>query len=95
MEHELSSREASEPMEVELGDIAAILQMNPHLAPVPAVRAARQNIGARGRSRRCTCGKCRACEDNARWETVFQQKFADPTYYSLREPRQGSSLNGF
>jgi len=33
--------------------------------------------------------------DNAHWEMVFQQKFADPYYYSLHPPRQCSSLNGF
>ena len=95
MERELSSRDASEPLEIELADITAILQMNANLALVPTARAPRQNSGARGRSRRCSCCKCRVCADNARWEAVFQQKFADPHYYSLREPRQGSSLNGF
>lgn len=95
MERELSSRDESEPLEIELADIAAILQMNASLAVVPVARTPRQNIGARGKSRRCSCGRCRSCTDNARWEAVFQQKFADPHYYSLREPRQGSSLNGF
>lgn len=95
MERELSSRDESEPMEIELADIAAILQMNASLALVPAPRPPRQNSGVRGKSRRCSCGECRSCADNARWEAVFQQKFADPHYYSLREPRQGSSLNGF
>jgi hypothetical protein len=95
MERELTSRDTSGPMEIELADIAAILQMNAILAAVPAAKAPRQNHGARGKSRRCSCGKCRCCADNARWEAVFQQKFADPYYYSLREPRQGSSLNGF
>jgi len=30
---------------------------------------------------RCTCGHCRACLDNARWERIFAEKFADPNYY--------------
>ena len=36
--------------------------------------------------------KCRACSDNARWERIFQEKFADPSYYSNPTTRNGSSL---
>ena len=36
----------------------------------------------RHRSRLCKCGKCSTCLDNARWERIFREKFADPTYYS-------------
>src|ERR1035438_6936480 len=32
-----------------------------------------------GCPRGCTC---RTCCDNARWERIFQEKFADPSYYS-------------
>jgi len=42
--------------------------------------------------RRCRCGQCAICIDNAKWERVFQQKFADPDYYKPRFARQGSSL---
>jgi hypothetical protein len=42
--------------------------------------------------RRCRCGVCPRCQENARWERIFQEKFADPYYYS-RPPRQDSSLN--
>jgi hypothetical protein len=31
---------------------------------------------------RCRCGECFACRENARWERIFQEKFADPTYYT-------------
>lgn len=31
--------------------------------------------------RRCSCGVCYTCRENARWEQIFQEKFADPTYY--------------
>lgn len=34
------------------------------------------------RRRPCQCGRCRACVDNARWERIFAEKFADPTYYN-------------
>jgi len=32
-------------------------------------------------SARCTCGQCRTCQENARWERIFQEKFASPDYY--------------
>lgn len=38
----------------------------------------------------CTC---RMCSDNARWERIFQEKFADPYYYSSPVTRNGSSLS--
>ena len=41
---------------------------------------------------RCDCGKCKACEDNARWERIFNEKFADPDYYTTRHLTLGSSL---
>jgi hypothetical protein len=42
---------------------------------------------------RCTCGECRSCLDNARWERIFAEKFADPNYYSDRPMYRGSSLS--
>lgn len=42
-------------------------------------------------ARRCNCGICPTCVDNARWERIFQEKFADPNYYDV-PPRRGSSL---
>src|SRR5581483_7429786 len=35
----------------------------------------------RGASR-CQCGQCRNCAENARWERIFQEKFASSDYYS-------------
>jgi hypothetical protein len=32
--------------------------------------------------RRCRCGTCSTCVETERWEKIFQQKFADPDYYS-------------
>jgi hypothetical protein len=43
-------------------------------AEKPAERVAHQC-----RTRRC--GRCRQCLDEARWERIFREKFADPTYY--------------
>jgi hypothetical protein len=42
---------------------------------------------------RCQCGVCQTCQDSARWERIFQEKFADPDYYERRPPHQGSSLS--
>jgi hypothetical protein len=44
-------------------------------------------------SNRCRCGECRNCEDNARWERIFNEKFADPDYYAATPTRNGSSLS--
>lgn len=41
---------------------------------------------------RCKCGTCSSCIDNAKWERIFNEKFADPTYYSARSTGFGSSL---
>ena len=43
----------------------------------------------------CRCGKCTRCLDDARWELIFQQKFADPTYYQSTAPRHRSALSDF
>jgi hypothetical protein len=42
----------------------------------------------------CTCGACRRCEDNARWNRIFDEKFADPSYYGRVTVRHNSSLAG-
>jgi hypothetical protein len=48
---------------------------------------------ARGRQGRyCQCGACKWCRENARWGRIFQEKFADPTYYGRIEVRYGSAL---
>src|SRR5689334_17683785 len=41
---------------------------------------------------RCRCGSCARCVDDAKWERVFNEKFADPDYYKARPVPQGSSL---
>jgi len=45
--------------------------------------------------RRCTCGECRTCVDDARWERIFQEKFADPYYYNRDLIRFDSPLSSF
>jgi hypothetical protein len=41
---------------------------------------------------RCQCGRCQQCLDNARWERIFAEKFADPNYYTRRVVRYTSPL---
>jgi hypothetical protein len=43
--------------------------------------------------KRCACGTCNTCLDNARWDAIFNAKFADPDYYKARPIRSGSSLD--
>jgi hypothetical protein len=48
--------------------------------------------------RRCATGKCNACftcVDNAKWERIFNEKFADPDYYRAPQSRNGSTLSGY
>jgi hypothetical protein len=50
--------------------------------------------GVRGsRRQQCSCGTCPQCRENARWEQIFGEKFADPDYYKPGYPRHGSSLS--
>jgi hypothetical protein len=43
--------------------------------------------------KRCICGQCFTCRDNAKWNRIFNEKFADPDYYSRSGLSQGSSLS--
>jgi hypothetical protein len=47
------------------------------LEQVPQARPAK----SRRASGRCQCGLCRTCQENARWERIFQEKFANSDYY--------------
>lgn len=40
----------------------------------------------------CRCGECKQCLDNARWTRIFNEKFADPTYYNGIVVRHNSTL---
>lgn len=44
------------------------------------------------RYRECSCGACARCIDNARWNRIFNEKFADPSYYGSLAVRHNSSL---
>jgi hypothetical protein len=66
------------------------------LTPIAArLRYGVQNIARtakKGRKMRCKCGQCIRCLDDARWERIFADKFADPNYYTHPVTRGGSSL---
>jgi hypothetical protein len=49
----------------------------PRIEPVPQANAAKSRRAAG----RCHCGQCRNCTENARWERIFQEKFANSDYY--------------
>lgn len=46
------------------------------------------------RQERCKCGQCRRCLENAFWERIFNENFADPTYYGGVLVRHNSRLAG-
>jgi len=69
------------------------------LATAEAIQGSRRRKTARPEEAatrvrpRCGCGMCTACQDEARWERIFQAKFADPHYYDYHGPRGRSSLS--
>jgi|HubBroStandDraft_1064217.scaffolds.fasta_scaffold27274_4 hypothetical protein len=50
---------------------------SPRVDPVPQATHPK----SRRASGRCHCGQCRNCQENARWERIFQEKFANSDYY--------------
>lgn len=57
-------------------------------------RGAPDTVRPAGRDRRvrCRCGRCGKCLENARWERIFAEKFADPNYYTGPVVRCSSPL---
>jgi hypothetical protein len=55
----------------------AMLPAPPRVEPAPQVPLNK----TRRASGRCHCGQCRNCQENARWERIFQEKFANSDYY--------------
>ena len=48
----------------------------------PRTAPGRRTPAGGSRAQRCDCRVCPACLENARWERIFQEKFADPNYYN-------------
>jgi len=59
---------------------------NRSLAPKPAAAQCSSKV------MRCHCGQCPRCREEARWERIFNERFADPDYYKRRPAPFGSSL---
>ena len=74
--------------------IAALLNADARRLPARVPRS-RGAVQAPPRRQRCQCGQCRHCVDNARWERIFTEKFADPNYYTLRLMPTRSPLVSF
>ena len=85
----------SDVVRVELSDskeIAALLAAQKQAQrpqPTPRTRMAPRTA----RRRRCHCGACYTCQENARWDKIFNEKFADPNYYKPQPVRHTSSLS--
>jgi hypothetical protein len=63
--------------------------------PTDAGKAFAKAVSLPKRLRRqgCACGACQACLENARWERIFNEKFADHSYYLQRGPQFSSPLS--
>lgn len=63
-------------------------RVGPHHGQQDAAQSA-----SKDRRIRCSCGRCRQCLDNARWERIFAEKFADPNYYTRPVTHIASTLD--
>jgi hypothetical protein len=86
---------------VELASPELVAELLAHIArakptlrggEVSASEQPRERVRARPRAH-CRCGRCPQCLDNARWERIFAEKFADPDYYTRRHVRTSSPLD--
>ena len=82
---ELSSSEAIRALIAAIGNPVVVVQRR-HVVGDAAKWASRD------RKLRCKCGHCRQCLDDARWERIFAEKFADPEYYNRSVMRMASPL---
>ncbi len=61
--------------------------------PSQSSRQPQSAYASAARSRkRCQCGTCNRCVEDARWDRIFHEKFADPTYYQRINIRHTSTL---
>jgi hypothetical protein len=65
---------------------AAAAAARPAQAATPAGRPVKD------RRAQCRCGMCRQCLDNARWERIYDERFADASYYGGVTVRHNSTL---
>jgi hypothetical protein len=88
---------------MELADPRMIEELMATHARISSARQARkkrselppENMMAQARCpkvKRCRCGACLRCMEEARWDRIFNERFADPNYYKDRPTHFGSSL---
>ena len=86
---------------MELADPRTIEKLLATHARICRVRSARrkrsappaENLVSRcPKVKRCHCGTCPRCMEEARWDRIFNERFADPDYYKGRPTHFGSSL---
>jgi hypothetical protein len=85
----------SDIVRVELSDsedIAALLAAQKQTQRPPATQRVRL-VARSARRHRCHCGTCSTCLENARWDRIFNEKFADPNYYKAQPVKHTSSLS--
>jgi len=85
-----------------LRDLPAVNYMNCPLLARPAQAYSQgTNMNTEDRTKKngkkpgCRCSqssRCAACTDNARWERIFLEKFADPSYYNRKQVRNSSPI---
>ena len=85
---------------MELADARMINELLAGHASISRVRAdsnkdsmaAQRTVNRGPKARRCRCGVCQRCVEEARWERIFKERFADPDYYNARPVQFGSSM---
>jgi hypothetical protein len=83
----IASIPADASRETVAGKAATASVSHSHISSGPS-----HGISGAGRRQHCQCGRCKPCLDNARWERIFNEKFADPGYYNGPMVRHSSSL---
>ena len=78
---------------------APVLPVVPVAKPVQASRGRHSAFGPAIRAKalsarrgRCRCGGCQQGLENAHWNRIFDEKFADPAYYGHLRIRRSSTL---
>jgi len=80
------------------GEFATTNQLAPMAVAAPAAAGVspprRTLVGVKAKKGRkyCRCGQCTWCLENARWDRIFNEKYADPTYYSGLMLKHSSTL---
>jgi len=70
----------------------AVANKEPMAGHATIAAEASNGISRIRRQQRCQCGSCQRCLDNAKWDRIFNEKFADPSYYGGLVVRHSSTL---